>query len=72
MVLSIVNFLLYWFLTDERINNVLEYYNSMLKLSRTINNAELQEKNHMQDYEEWRNMFLKNNEEFDRKKLNVK
>ena len=62
MVISIGNFLLYWFLTDERINNVLEYYNSMLKISRRMNKAELQEKNHMQDYEEWENMFLKNNE----------
>ena len=57
MVTSIVNFLLYWFLTNERINNVLEYYNSMLEFSRTINNAELQEKNRMRDYEKWENIF---------------
>ena len=70
VILSIVNFFLYWFSSNERINDILKYYNSMLNLSRMMNKAELQEKNHMQDYEEWKNMFLKNTEKFDRNKRN--
>ena len=61
-VISIVNFFWYWFLSNKMTNSILERYNSMLKTSRRMNNAELQEKNHMQDYEELKNMFIKNNE----------
>ena len=62
MVISIVNFFWYWFLSNKMINSILERYNSMLKISRTMNNAELQEKNHMQNCEKLENMFIKNNE----------
>ena len=67
MIISIINFFVYWFSSNERINDILEDYDSMLNLSRIMNKAELKERNHVQYYEEFKNIFLKINEKLDKK-----
>ena len=59
MILSIISFFLYWFSSNEKINGILENYDILLSFSRLMNNAELQEKNHIPIYEEWKTSFPK-------------